>query len=66
MGIHQNHLTKAVLMSTTIYVLKRNMKNIRVFFIRNFSVFGSEIFYMFEKVCFRNVTDKDMHKVFSN
>ena len=31
-----------------IYVLSRNMKNIRVFFIWNFSVFGGEIFYIFE------------------
>ena len=28
-------------------------KNIRVFYLK-FSVFGDEIFYIFEKACFRN------------
>ena len=40
--------------STTIYVLSRTMENIRVL-IWKFSVFGGEIFYIFEKACFRNV-----------
>ena len=30
------------------------MKNIRVFFIWKFSVFGGELFYIFELACFRN------------
>ena len=30
------------------------MKNIRVFYLKIFSVFGGEIFYIFEKACFRN------------
>ena len=37
----------------TIYVLSRNMKNIRIF-IWKLSVFGGEIFNIFEQVCFRN------------
>ena len=41
-------------------VLSRNMKNIRVF-IRKFSVFGGEIFYIFEEACFRNDTTKGMN-----
>ena len=44
---------EAVLTSTIIYALSRNMKNIRVF-ICKFSVFGGEIFYIFELTIFRN------------
>ena len=36
MGTRWNRLTEAVLTSTTIYVLSRNMKNIRVFLSENF------------------------------
>ena len=39
----------------TIYVLSRNMKNIRVFLSENFQFFVDGIFYIFEKACFRNV-----------
>ena len=34
-------------------VLSRNMKNIRVFYLK-FSVFGNEMFCIFELACFRN------------
>ena len=37
-----------------MYVSSRNGTNIK-FFIRKFSVFGSEFFYIFEEACFRNV-----------
>ena len=40
----------------TIFDLSRSMKNIKVF-IRKFSLFGGEIFYIFEKVRFRNVLE---------
>ena len=39
---------EAVLTSSTIYVLSRNMKNIRVFLSENFQFLGGEIFYIFE------------------
>ena len=38
MGTRQNRLAKAVLTSTQIYVLCRNMKNIRVFLSENFQI----------------------------
>ena len=41
-------LGEAVLTSTTIYVLSRNMKNIRVFYLKSFLVFGGKFFYIFE------------------
>ena len=44
---------RAVLTSTTIYVLSRQMKNIRVF-IWKFPVFGGKLFYIFKKASFRN------------
>ena len=40
-------------MNKTIYVLSRNMKNIRSFYLKIF-IFGGEIFSIFEKACFRN------------
>ena len=42
-------------MSTTIYVLSRNIINIRFFYLKIFIFFGGKIFYIFEKACFRNV-----------
>ena len=37
MGTRKNRLGEAVLTSTTIYVLIRNMKNIRFFYLKTFS-----------------------------
>ena len=42
----------------TIYVLSRNKKNISVF-IRKLSVFGGEIFNIFEWACLRHSTGKE-------
>ena len=36
------------------YVLSRNMKNIRIFFLKTF-IFGGEIFNIFEEASFCNV-----------
>ena len=42
-------------MSTTVYVLSRNMKNIRRnFYLKIFIFFGGKIFSIFELACFRN------------
>ena len=30
------------------------MKNIRIFYLKNFHFFGGEIFNIFEQACFRN------------
>ena len=38
----------------TIYVLSRNMKNIRIFYLKIFIFFSGKIFSIFEKACFRN------------
>ena len=46
-GTHKNCLAETVLTSTTIYILSRNMKNIRIF-LSEFSFFGSKIFNIFE------------------
>ena len=50
----------------TIYVLSRNMKNIRVFYLKIFSFFGGEIFHIYRRVfimCNRGENEKRMANI---
>ena len=47
----------------TIFVLRKNMKNIRIF-VWKLSVFGSEIINIFEYACFRNEVNWDPVNIF--
>ena len=42
-------------MSTHNLCFEQKYEKYQSFFIRKFSAFGGEIFYIFEKACFRNV-----------
>ena len=51
-------------MSTTIYILSRNMKNIRIFYLNIFNHYGGKIVNIFEKACFRNAMRITLSKLF--
>ena len=53
MGTRQNRLAEAILTNTHIYVLSRNLKNIRISYLKIF-IFGGKIFSIFESACFHN------------
>ena len=55
MGTRWNRLGDAVLTSIHNLCLSRNMKNIKIL-IGKLSVFGGEIFNIFELACLRNAT----------
>ena len=53
MDTRSNRLAEAVLTSSIVYVWVEIWKKYQSFYLKIFTLFGSEIFYIFEYACFR-------------